>query len=339
MMPNRENNSKRIPLTPEEEKIASFLDDVPLLPRPWEPIAREVDLSEDQLLIRLRTWKESGLIRFIRGLWNNHRIGYRSSLLAVAAETDQADELGESIAKCPFVSHDFLRTGAAFNIWFTLICPVMGPSLETIIDELQKSLRVSIRRFDTVRSFKISFRTLFHHDSRPEWEEATHPGLSLSNEILVHAIDVLQNDLPLVERPFDAMAQQPHFTEKELLEAARTLKQRRILRRLGVIWDFQKFKVMQNVMCAWQVPEAQLVAFGQHAADHPQVSHCYQRIAYADWPWQIYTMIHGKDRPDCLRIIDAVAAAFPNARYLALWTQKEYKQMPIRYDPEKIILD
>ncbi len=327
-------------LLPDERDkcLMAFLDDIPLVPTPWASLADQAGCSEGELLEKLRSWSSAGIFKQFRGLWNNSHLGYASSLLAVEANSDRVDELGNAIAQCPFVSHDFLRSGGRFNLWFTLTCPKKGPTLAQTLQSLQEVLKIDIRRFDTVRHFKISFKGLFQLTSGTNKVPEMAPQKQLPDAVLLQTIGILQNDLPLTPRPFAELGEQSGLSEDDLVESLRILKNRRILRRIGAIWNFKAIQMQQNVMCAWDIPEEQAEAFGRHAGNHPRVSHCYQRTHFPDWPWKIYTVIHGRDRAECLNLIQELAGGFPDARPLPLWTEKEYKQSPIRYDPEKITL-
>ncbi|MFA5865336.1 MAG: hypothetical protein WC975_11695 [Phycisphaerae bacterium] len=338
-MPQSENKKSIHTLTEQDRRLMALLDDLPLVAKPWDALATETTSTETAVLHKLKTWSDAGYFRYFRALFNSEKIGFKSTLSAIATPDDQADSLAAVISESPFVSHNFLRTGAQFNLWFTLTCPVKGPTLEETIDTLRRNLNVVIRRFDTIRYFKISFKTLFQDGHKPSWLEQPPPTIDLPDDILIQTISLLQNDLPLIERPFLSLAKKGNLTEDQLLEAARLLKHRKILRRLGTIWNLHAIHETQNVMCAWDAPAEQLEPFGRHAANNPRISHCYQRVNYPDWPWKIYTVIHGKDRQDCLSLIDQIGAGFPDVRHIKLWTAKEYKQLPVTFDPAKIVIE
>ena len=37
------------------------------------------------------------------------------------------------------------------------------------------------------------------------------------------------------------------------------------------------------------------------------ISHCYQRPTYADWPYSVFTMAHGRSKEECDAILDSIA--------------------------------
>ena len=61
------------------------------------------------------------------------------------------------------------------------------------------------------------------------------------------------------------------------------------------------------------------------------VSHCYERPSYADWPYNLFTMIHGKNEADCEQTLAAIAEATGLGEWQALYSSKEYKKVRVRY--------
>ena len=61
------------------------------------------------------------------------------------------------------------------------------------------------------------------------------------------------------------------------------------------------------------------------------VSHCYRRPTYDDWPYSIFTMVHGKNAKDCEATIAAIHDETGVDEYALLWSVKEYKKTRVRY--------
>lgn len=325
-------------LSEQDQRFLAVLDDLPIVPKPWDVIAQELDRAKDELLDRLARWFDADGVRHLRAMFNSRKIGYEATLIGMAVGGDEADRIAEQIAAMATVSHNFLREGCKYNLWFTLTCPPKNPSLVEAIDEIKNRFQKPLIRLDTTEYFKISFSSVFHRGPKPSWTQQPSPAKEMPREVLLRAIDVLQTDLPLLDRPFEAIAADSGLTESQLIDAALTLKHHGIIRRVGAVLNLPNLTQIQNVMCVWDLPEHQVDAFARKAADHPRISHCYRRNVYPDWPWKLYTVIHGRDRDDCMQIIADLAQNVPEAKHMPLWTRKEYKQTPVRYDPEKIVL-
>jgi len=148
---------------------------------------------------------------------------------------------------------------------------------------------------------------------------------------MVMAIEILLKGVGLVVRPFLELTQGTHLTESELIDLAKQLKQSGIMRRLGVTWRHRELGLRENVLCVWQMLESEMETFGEKAAMIPIITHCYRRTISPDWPWPMYTMIHGRTMADCEAVIDALQRSFPGVKSLALRTLKEFKKTKIVY--------
>ena len=61
------------------------------------------------------------------------------------------------------------------------------------------------------------------------------------------------------------------------------------------------------------------------------VSHCYRRPTYDDWPYSVFTMVHGKNARECEQTIAAIQAETGVDEYALLWSVKEYKKTRVKY--------
>ncbi len=61
------------------------------------------------------------------------------------------------------------------------------------------------------------------------------------------------------------------------------------------------------------------------------VSHCYQRPSYPDWPYNLFTMVHGKSREECEATLDAIAGETGIKDHMALYSTEEFKKVRVRY--------
>lgn len=116
--------------------------------------------------------------------------------------------------------------------------------------------------------------------------------------------------LPLVARPYAALATRLGIDEQLFMDRLRALLEAGIIRRFGVIVRHHELGYRANAMIAWQVPEAAIAAAGQALAVQPGVTLCYRRLARPpDWPYSLFCMIHGRDRAAVLALAERAEAA------------------------------
>ncbi|MBC8443635.1 MAG: Lrp/AsnC family transcriptional regulator [Deltaproteobacteria bacterium] len=141
----------------------------------------------------------------------------------------------------------------------------------------------------------------------------------------------IQDDLPVVNRPYAQIAKRLGFTEKSLLSMLKALRDNGVIRRFGATLRHQKSGFAGNVMAAWQVPETNVDAIGSKMAEFKQVSHCYRRNPTDDWPYNLYTMIHAKSEAACLDIVQTISQKTGVQRYTLLFSKRELKKTSMRY--------
>ena len=110
----------------------------------------------------------------------------------------------------------------------------------------------------------------------------------------------LQRDLEVEPRPFQELAALLGLGEETVLAAIRSLMEKGYIRRFGATLRHQKSGFEANALVAWKVPEADLQRVGQEMAAQRVVSHCYSRRLAPAWPYNLYTMVHGRSREECL---------------------------------------
>jgi rfaE bifunctional protein nucleotidyltransferase chain/domain len=86
-----------------------------------------------------------------------------------------------------------------------------------------------------------------------------------------------------------------------------------------------------NAMGVWRVPEDRADGAGKIMASFRRVSHCYRRPAHDDWPYQLYTMIHGRSRDECEEIAAMMAREAGVNDYRLLYSGREFKKTRVRY--------
>ena len=142
----------------------------------------------------------------------------------------------------------------------------------------------------------------------------------------------LQRDLEVEPRPFCKLAVLLGLEEEVLLAAIRGLMEKGYIRRFGATLRHQKSGFAANALVAWKVPEADLKRIGQKMAAQRAVSHCYARRPVPPaWPYNLYTMIHGRSREECLETATRMAQETGLNDYQVLFSESELKKTTMRY--------
>ncbi len=105
--------------------------DFPLTPRPYRTVAKDLGLSEDDVLNRLKRLKKEGFIRRIGGNFVPEKLDFISTLCAARVPEDKIDLFAATVNRYPGVTHNYQRNNE-FNIWFTFIAPSMDEIHENL---------------------------------------------------------------------------------------------------------------------------------------------------------------------------------------------------------------
>ena len=154
------------------------------------------------------------------------------------------------------------------------------------------------------------------------------------SELEKRVIASIQDDLPVTERPYLAIARQLGIDEARLLDVLKDLCARGVIRRFGATLRHQKSGFSANAMGAWKVPEEQIAEVGTAMAASPHVSHCYRRDPSGHWPYNLYTMIHAADRRTCSAIAAELSRQTGIDEYRLLFSRRELKKTSMHYFPE-----
>ena len=142
---------------------------------------------------------------------------------------------------------------------------------------------------------------------------------------------VLQEGLPKSQSPFKDMAQQIGIDTGQLLGVLKDWKRDGKLRRIGAIVNHFKVGLGAGAMVAWQVEPERTKKVGEVLARFREVSHAYERHTDKNWPYSVYTMVHGKSNEDVQQTIRQMSQACGISKYRILVTEKELKKVPPTY--------
>jgi DNA-binding Lrp family transcriptional regulator len=139
--------------------LQALQNDFPLSAKPYEIIARKLQIPCEQLWNRVQKLMAKGVIRRIGASLDSHKLGFCSTLAAVSVEPNLVDKAAEIIGRFPEVTHSYLRKDD-FNIWFTIIATDEERLVE-ILKEISTALSI-----DSSNILNLPVKRLFKLDAR-----------------------------------------------------------------------------------------------------------------------------------------------------------------------------
>jgi len=148
---------------------------------------------------------------------------------------------------------------------------------------------------------------------------------------------LIQNDIPLVTRPFKSIAERAGTSEEEALTVIRGLMKAGIVRKFGTILRHQKAGFTHNAMVIWAVPQGKTDAVGHTLASFREVTHCYERTPPFAGKYTIFSMVHFREEEQ-KSIIQKLSKAAGIKDFKILMSEEEYKKSSMEYfaDVKKI---
>lgn len=142
---------------PTDRAIINELQgDFPLTRRPFHDAGSALDLSEDELIGRIRHLVETGHLSRFGPLWNAERLGGEVCLAAMAVPRDRFDPVADQVNAHPEVAHNYERTHA-LNMWFVVSAERAGRIAE-VMAEIEAETGLKVHAMPKAREFFVGFR-------------------------------------------------------------------------------------------------------------------------------------------------------------------------------------
>lgn len=307
----------------------------PLSGRPYLEIATKHGIGEDDVMTRISSLKRSGLIRQINAIFDTRKLGYKSALIAFAVKKDRLDSVALAVNKHPGVSHNYERDHE-FNMWFTLAVPPDGDLKKDLEQMASLDGVIKFRLLPTLKLYKIGVKLdmvntdpskLSPDDNVKTIDQKRFELTSRDKEF----IRELQKDLEVTPRPFDNSANNLGITVDELFKKAIEYESMGVMRRFAAILRHRDAGFTANGMIVWKVPDDKIDEVGYKLASFPQVSHCYRRPVYPDWPFNLFSMIHARTIEAAKKIAIELSNFVAINEYRILFSSREFKKERVKY--------
>ena len=311
----------------------------PLVTRPFDAIAKKFGTTPEIIKAHLNHLKEVGILRQLSAIFDTRKLGYTSSLVAMEIEHDKLEYVASQINRHPGVSHNYEREHQ-FNLWFTLAVPP-GSDLKKEIDKFNilKGIK-KVRILPTLQLFKIGVKLDLiddkKHDIAPTEKKKEIKNVKFEpTEEDKNFIRELQKDMEIIDEPFVKAAKNLGITENELFDKMKHYEDIGVMRRFAAILRHRKVGFTANGMIVWKVPEDRISEVGEKLGAFPQVSHCYERPTYSDWPYNVFSMIHCKTHDEAHEMAKTIQEQIQVPDYDILFSSREFKKIRVEYFVEK----
>lgn len=320
----------------EARLLNDFQREFPLTARPYAALAEVCDSSEALVLSGLRRLCARGAVSRVGPVFGVNRVG-ASTLAAMAIPPAELERVAEQVNAFPEVNHNYAREHR-FNLWFVANAP-SREALKAALDGIAEATGYAVMDLPMVRDHHIDlgFRMPLNGERmdsalrKPRRQIAGRCLKPGQHDALIAAI---QSGLPLTARPYAAVARHIGVDEDEVLDGIAALQADGTIRRLGVVVRHHELGYRANAMVVWNVPDDEVDALGDRLGTQPRVTLSYQRPRRPpEWPYNLFTMIHGRSRDEVLVEVDRLVATLGLAHipHEPLFSTRRFKQRGARY--------
>jgi len=305
----------------------------PLTIKPFEAIANELEITEDEVISIIQEQKNEKIIRQTSAIFDTKSLGYKSSLVAFEIDEDKIDAAVEIINAHPGVSHNYERNHK-FNIWFTMaVSPETEIGLDKTIEILAKLTKANTYiMLPTLKLFKISVKldTTGKGDKKEKIIKKEKIAIEMT-PLHMDVIKLLQNDITIKSEPFEDIIKTLNITYEEFFKIVDELQQSGMMRRFASILNHRRAGFNANAMVVWDVDETNGEKIGKTAAEFSAVSHCYLRPKYDNWQYNLFTMVHGKTKEETNAVIADIEKEIESKSHMPLYSSREFKKIRLKY--------
>ncbi|MFC6763881.1 Lrp/AsnC family transcriptional regulator [Natrinema soli] len=322
--------------------IDGYQSGFPIEARPFRRVAADLGIEESAAVDRIRTLREAGIVRRFGAVLNPPVIG-SSTLAAVRAPADRFDEVATVINEYRQVNHNYARDHE-WNMWF-VVTAGSREARDEILADIEARTGCDVLNlpmltdyyidleFPVVNSDRFARESLARRTDSSATrisEEATGDLSAIEAELLLE----IQDGFPLSATPYRDIAGTVGYAVEDVLAAIERLLESGCLKRIGCVINHVVTGFDANCMVVWDVPDDDLDEWGERAGELSYVTLCYHRPRRPEqeWPYNLFTMIHGRDPEAVDAKIDELAADYLPVDHERLYSTETLKQTGARYD-------
>jgi DNA-binding Lrp family transcriptional regulator len=300
----------------------------PLVREPFSQIAATLGRSVPEVLAAYAALQRDGALSRIGGVFGA-AAGGAALLAAMTVPADRLHEVAAIVSAHPGVNHNYEREHA-FNLWF-VVTGTDPVAVEQAVRSLEDATDLAALRLRMERAYRIDLGFDLRHSTAQVPMAAAGRGEPIAAADRPLAA-LLEGGLPLIERPFDAWADSLHCPVERVLATLQGWLQSGALKRFGTIVRHHELGFDANAMTVFDVPDARVDACGEALAAEPGITLSYRRERAPGWPFNLYCMVHGRDR-DAVR--DVLARVIPRCGlahhpHAVLFSRRRFKQTGAR---------
>ena len=321
--------------------VDDYQSGFPVVERPFRAVADDLGVGEREALERVERLRERGVFRRFGAVLNPPVIG-SSTLAAVRAPEDRFDAVAETINGYRQVNHNY-RRDHEWNMWFVVTAATRG-TRDEILADIESTTGCEVLALPMLTDYYIDLEfpvwndDAFARESIASTdaaatrisEDAAGDLAALDRRLLVE----IQDGFPLTATPYRDVADAVGADVDDVLAAVERLLADGCIKRVGCVVNHMVTGFHNNCMVVWDVPDDRLDEVGERVGELPYVTLCYHRPRRVeqDWPYNLFTMVHGREAEAVDAKVDELAAEYLPFDHERLYSTETLKQTGAQYE-------
>lgn len=127
--------------------------DFPIDKKPYSSIGKLLGIDEEEVIERIKSLKDQGIIRRVGGIFDSRKLGYKSLLCAMKAAEEDIDGIAAYLNQYPGITHNYKRNHE-YSLWFTLIAD-SDARKNSLLEEIEKNTGYEVYQFPANNIYKL----------------------------------------------------------------------------------------------------------------------------------------------------------------------------------------
>jgi len=320
--------------------IDGYQSGFPVTERPFETVGDELGIGADEALDRVQRLLDEGIFRRFGPVLNPPVIG-SSALAAIKAPDDRFEECADIVNGYEQVNHNYARDHE-WNMWFVVTAGSQA-TRDKILAEIESRTGCSVLVLPMVTDYYIDLEFPVVNTDRFARESRQSTDVSATRISETAAADLtplarrlllaMQEGMTLSATPYRDVADEVDAPVTDVLATIERLRAEGCIKRIGCVVNHVTTGFDSNCMVVWNVSDDELDERGTAVGELPYVTLCYHRPRRPEqaWPYNLFTMIHGREADAVDEKIDELASEHLPVDHERLYSTRTLKQTGARY--------
>ena len=140
----------------DRDIINTLQDGFPICMSPYKQVAQGLNISEQELIMRLKKLLETGVLSRFGPMYHAEQMGGALSLAAIKAPEKDFDSIANTINAFPEVAHNYAREHT-LNMWFVLATET-PEQIQQVIRKIEEKTGLTVYNMPKIQEYFVGLK-------------------------------------------------------------------------------------------------------------------------------------------------------------------------------------